>query len=167
MAFLVWKSKLICGAKRSSRNELRVWKSHILRQTFLAVTSLGDSVLMNSSYMLLALDISSFCDVSILKSSHAVQNSMFSSQNSDFRKMQKAAFPSAEKERTHEVRAVFYRCLESAWPLSLLSCNHTPAAGAWHLRLWLRSLSSDCAHWFTSSVVGLRQDNTEIRSFYF
>lgn len=43
-------------------------------------------------------------DVWFLKSSQAVQNSMFSSQNSDLRKMQKAAFPSVAGEGGREGR---------------------------------------------------------------
>lgn len=52
--------------------------------------------------MLLALESRSLEDVWFLKSSQAVQNSMFSSQNSDLRKMQKAAFPSVAGEGGRE-----------------------------------------------------------------
>ena len=52
--------------------------------------------------MLLALESRSLEDVWFLKSSQAVQNSMFSSQNSDLRKMQKAAFPSVAREGGRE-----------------------------------------------------------------
>ena len=56
--------------------------------------------------MLLALESRSLDDVWFLKSSQAVQNSMFSSQNSDLRKMQKAAFPSVAGEGGREGREV-------------------------------------------------------------
>lgn len=52
--------------------------------------------------MLLALDARSLFDVRVLKSSQALQNSMFSSQNSDLRKMQKTVLPSAEQQRDRE-----------------------------------------------------------------
>lgn len=52
--------------------------------------------------MLLALVARSLCDVRVLKSSQALQNSMFSSQNSDLRKIQKTVLPSAEQQREGE-----------------------------------------------------------------
>lgn len=45
--------------------------------------------------MRFALDAISFRDLIFLNSSQADQNSMFSSQNSDLRKIQNAIFPSA------------------------------------------------------------------------
>lgn len=60
-------------------------------------TSLGASGLMNSLYIFLAFVTFSLRVFSNLKSSQAIQNSIFSSQNSDLRYRRKAVFPSAEE----------------------------------------------------------------------
>lgn len=154
--------------------------------------------------MVLALDDSFPRDVMVLNSSQAVQNSMFSSQNSDFRNIWNAAFPSAgqneegirEREQNKAssgrniqaevkgqistnqryslVTTVLHFKLThliriNCYPMTFVPVSYNHAAiiwaitlRGWHLHLWLRSLSSDCAHWLTSSTVGLRKKRTVI-----
>lgn len=54
---------------------------------------------MKSLQIFLAFNVSFCGDLVFLKSSQANQNSMFSSQNSDFRKARKAARPSRERKK--------------------------------------------------------------------
>lgn len=60
-------------------------------------TSFGASFSMKSVYIFLALEDSFWGDLVFLKSSQASQNSIFSSQNSDFKKALNAARPSGER----------------------------------------------------------------------
>lgn len=63
------------------------------------LTSLGASFSMKSVYIFLAFE-DSFCgDLVFLKSSQANQNSIFSSQNSDFKNALNAASPSGSTRR--------------------------------------------------------------------
>lgn len=64
---------------------------------FLFLTSLGASFSMKSVYIFLAFEDSFWGDLVFLKSSQASQNSIFSSQNSDFKKALNAARPSERK----------------------------------------------------------------------
>lgn len=60
--------------------------------------SLGASFSMKSVYIFLAFEDSFWGDLVFLKSSQASQNSIFSSQNSDFKKALNAARPSVGRE---------------------------------------------------------------------
>lgn len=60
--------------------------------------------------MLLALDGRFSWEVCMRKSSQAVQNSMFSSLNSDLRKTQKAVFPSAGEETSSLRGRLLFAC---------------------------------------------------------
>lgn len=66
------------------------------------LTSLGASLRMNSSKILCARDASLVADRSFLNSSQANQNSRFSSLNSVFKKVWKAATPSGFAGREEE-----------------------------------------------------------------
>lgn len=55
---------------------------------------------MKSVYIFLAFEDSFWGDLVFLKSSQANQNSMFSSQNSDFKKALNAASPSEKRKKT-------------------------------------------------------------------
>lgn len=67
------------------------------------LTSFADSALMNSSYIVFALDLSFDLDLIFRNSSQANQNSIFSSQCSDFMKSRKAIIPS-ENEYSNKIR---------------------------------------------------------------
>lgn len=67
-------------------------------RNFFLLTSFGASFSMKSVYIFLAFEESFWGDFVFLKSSQASQNSIFSSQNSDFKKALKAARPSERKQ---------------------------------------------------------------------
>lgn len=91
------------------------------------LTSLGASFSMKSVYIFLAFEDSFWGDLVFLKSSQASQNSIFSSQNSDFKNALNAASPSesTKKQVACKLSDRIARCSASAGMTSSLAFTQT------------------------------------------
>lgn len=120
-------------------------------------TSFGDSASTNCSKIFLAFELILWDDVIFLQSSHFNQNSMFSSLNSDFRKVRNVARPSARQNtvRMKTSTSLIYSCFSLLWPQQ----SHAKNSSEKDLHLELRSRSKDWDHcWVSSKLSLLRSD---------